>query len=169
VYCIECTSSCIGQFNHQNHLGKGVSLFPFQSLLLIKHGLWAPSASMPLPPYHWHTGPIATSRLPRRAIMRMSSTNTSPPPRIRDLQSRPPPAPPISAAISAPANAYHNFSPILGKPVLGCRYRPCPASDPRSPIPTAISACHQRLPYRSPILGKPVLGCRYRPCPASNP
>jgi hypothetical protein len=21
---------CVGQFNHQNHLGKGVSLFPFQ-------------------------------------------------------------------------------------------------------------------------------------------
>jgi hypothetical protein len=21
---------CVGQFNHQNHLGKGLSLFPFQ-------------------------------------------------------------------------------------------------------------------------------------------
>jgi hypothetical protein len=26
---------CVGQFNHQNHLGKGVSLFPFQSLVSI--------------------------------------------------------------------------------------------------------------------------------------
>jgi hypothetical protein len=25
---------CVGQFNHQNHLGKGVSLFPFQQLKL---------------------------------------------------------------------------------------------------------------------------------------
>jgi hypothetical protein len=22
---------CVGQFNHQNHLGKGLTLFPFQS------------------------------------------------------------------------------------------------------------------------------------------
>jgi hypothetical protein len=24
---------CVGQFNHQNHLGKGVSLFPFQTII----------------------------------------------------------------------------------------------------------------------------------------
>jgi hypothetical protein len=31
-----CSIICVGQFNHQNYLGKGVSIFPFQASITKK-------------------------------------------------------------------------------------------------------------------------------------
>jgi hypothetical protein len=133
---------------------------------------------MPLPPYHWHTGPTAMSRLPRRAIMRMPPTNTSPPPRIRDLQSRASSAPAASAS-----NLGRHQRPPPAPTIIVLQSRGSPFSvaatghapprirdlQSRHPSAPAASACHKRSPFPTamPDASLVCYSCPSRHAPAS--